>query len=152
MGWSVVAYCIDGMDGERAGQGPLTGWAVDYANSRKLRDSPQSGTSGDLHLKVDRRCSIFFTSPPSPASAMRAACRRLAEAATEAGARRGDPYSWRNGWEPSSAATGLLAGRSIAIKENISFRRAPTTCSSQILDGQSIHYTMHVIAAEDVIE
>lgn len=120
-------------------------------NSEIRRRVAQAATST---CQLDR--SVPSSSPHhlhgSPASAMRAACRRLAEAATEAGARRGDPYSWRNGREPSSTATRLLAGRLIAIKENISFRQAPTTCSSQILDGQSIHYTMHVNAAEDVIE
>ncbi|WVQ76674.1 hypothetical protein IAR50_006348 [Cryptococcus sp. DSM 104548] len=44
------------------------------------------------------------------------------------------PYAWVN---PSSASgsSGPLAGKHIAIKENISYSEAPTTCSSRILKG-----------------
>jgi aspartyl-tRNA(Asn)/glutamyl-tRNA(Gln) amidotransferase subunit A len=48
------------------------------------------------------------------------------------------PYSWINEAAQTSKASGngRLAGRAIAIKDNISYRLAPTSCSSQILDGE----------------
>ncbi|WVQ83819.1 hypothetical protein IAT38_005963 [Cryptococcus sp. DSM 104549] len=50
------------------------------------------------------------------------------------------PYSWINPAAPSSSP-GQLAGRSIAIKDNISFTEAPTSCSSAILEEYYPPYT-----------
>ncbi|ODN75238.1 hypothetical protein L202_06430 [Cryptococcus amylolentus CBS 6039] len=44
------------------------------------------------------------------------------------------PYAWRNP-SPATGPSGLLAGKHIAIKENISYSQAPTSCSSQLLQG-----------------
>ncbi|BEI96273.1 hypothetical protein CcaverHIS631_0112220 [Cutaneotrichosporon cavernicola] len=50
------------------------------------------------------------------------------------------PYAWRN---PAAAgpSSGRLAGRPIAVKDNISYAGAPTTCSSRILEGYTPPYT-----------
>ncbi|WVW78858.1 hypothetical protein I302_100821 [Kwoniella bestiolae CBS 10118] len=50
------------------------------------------------------------------------------------------PYSWINTSVPGSS-TGKLAGRSIAIKDNISNEQAPTSCSSSILQDYNPPYT-----------
>ncbi|ODN96530.1 aspartyl-tRNA(Asn)/glutamyl-tRNA (Gln) amidotransferase subunit A [Cryptococcus wingfieldii CBS 7118] len=44
------------------------------------------------------------------------------------------PYASRTP-HPAPAPPGLLAGKHIAIKENISYSQAPTSCSSQLLQG-----------------
>ncbi|WRT65148.1 aspartyl/glutamyl-tRNA(Asn/Gln) amidotransferase, A subunit [Kwoniella shivajii] len=49
------------------------------------------------------------------------------------------PYSWINNSTPSSS-TGTLAGKSIAIKDNISYTPAPTSCSSSILQEYNPPY------------
>lgn len=65
------------------------------------------------------------------------------------------PYAWRNPTAagPSSGellpygisravlTSGRLAGRPIAVKDNISYAGAPTTCSSRILEGYTPPYT-----------
>ncbi|WVF70189.1 hypothetical protein IAT40_004977 [Kwoniella sp. CBS 6097] len=67
---------------------------------------------------------------------MRVSCRNLEAVVTPFKPRTSTahptPYSWVNPATPSSS-TGPLAGRSIAIKENISYASAPTSCSSSIL-------------------
>lgn len=99
-----------------------------------------------------------WSTPPSATStlqqhhAMRATCRSLAAARPRVSSTQPSPYSWvhdrvdnargRSITNPLSARSdkveGPLAGRSIAIKDNISYISAPTSCSSDILDGMSI--------------
>ena len=79
---------------------------------------------------------------------MRASCRRLASLANKPRVSDVDPtpYSWVQASTPSQKTgkmtretwliKGPLAGKSIAIKENISYASAPTTCSSKVLQGQ----------------
>ncbi|WVO15641.1 aspartyl/glutamyl-tRNA(Asn/Gln) amidotransferase, A subunit [Cryptococcus depauperatus] len=43
------------------------------------------------------------------------------------------PYSWVNSNTKAKQLKGPLSGKSIAIKENISFKESPTSCSSAIL-------------------
>lgn len=68
--------------------------------------------------------------------ASRSTLRTLASSVKqEASSGAASPYSWVN---PASAGSsrsqrGRLAGKRIAIKENISYNQAPTTCSSRIL-------------------
>ncbi|WVQ97706.1 hypothetical protein IAU59_004820 [Kwoniella sp. CBS 9459] len=74
---------------------------------------------------------------------MRLTCRRLEAAASSLRPRTSNthptPYSWVNPATPSSS-TGPLAGRSIAIKDNISYTSAPTSCSSSILEDYDPPY------------
>lgn len=47
-----------------------------------------------------------------------------------------DPYhAYIRRLEPRSPGTGILAGRTVAIKDNISTAGVPTTCGSRILEG-----------------
>jgi aspartyl-tRNA(Asn)/glutamyl-tRNA(Gln) amidotransferase subunit A len=50
------------------------------------------------------------------------------------------PYAWRSS-AAAGPSSGRLAGRPIAVKDNISFAGAPTTCSSRILEGYTPPYT-----------
>ncbi|CAK9784854.1 amidase signature enzyme [Cutaneotrichosporon oleaginosum] len=50
------------------------------------------------------------------------------------------PYVWRSAATPGPSS-GRLSGRSIAVKDNISYAGAPTTCSSRILEGYMPPYT-----------
>ncbi|OCF42080.1 aspartyl-tRNA(Asn)/glutamyl-tRNA (Gln) amidotransferase subunit A [Kwoniella heveanensis CBS 569] len=67
---------------------------------------------------------------------MRVTCRHLEAAATSLKPRMSTthptPYSWVNPVTVASSA-GPLAGRTIAIKDNISYTSAPSSCSSSIL-------------------
>ncbi|WWC59070.1 uncharacterized protein I303_101617 [Kwoniella dejecticola CBS 10117] len=56
------------------------------------------------------------------------------------------PYSWINNATPSSS-TGRLAGKSIAIKDNISYQAASTSCSSSILQDYNPPYTASCVQA-----
>ncbi|KAL7425150.1 Trimeric GatFAB AmidoTransferase(AdT) complex subunit [Cryptotrichosporon argae] len=49
---------------------------------------------------------------------------------------RPSPYAWVNP-APRPSTSGKLAGRAVAIKENISYTEAPTTCSSLMLRDYS---------------
>ncbi|WWD21947.1 hypothetical protein CI109_106435 [Kwoniella shandongensis] len=51
------------------------------------------------------------------------------------------PYSWINPATPGPSTSGVLAGKSIAIKDNISYDAAPTSCSSSILRDYDPPYT-----------
>ncbi|WWC67557.1 uncharacterized protein I206_101466 [Kwoniella pini CBS 10737] len=50
------------------------------------------------------------------------------------------PYSWINDAIPGSSS-GKLAGKTIAIKENISYHASPTSCSSALLRDYNPPYT-----------
>ncbi|TXT13467.1 hypothetical protein VHUM_00834 [Vanrija humicola] len=72
---------------------------------------------------------------------MKRSALRLAQAAKHAHTAGGQaaasgapsPYSWINPEQTVAGATGPLAGRGVAIKDNISYSKGPTTCSSDIL-------------------
>ncbi|TYJ58193.1 hypothetical protein B9479_001017 [Cryptococcus floricola] len=59
------------------------------------------------------------------------------------------PYAWRNP-SPPTRSSGLLAGKHIAIKENISYSEAPTSCSSQLLQGYIPPY--NAACVDDLID
>ncbi|GFZ49039.1 glutaminyl-tRNA synthase (glutamine-hydrolysing) [Saitozyma sp. JCM 24511] len=65
---------------------------------------------------------------------MRPSCRRLlATAVTPSASQTGPtPYSWVSN-ATAGPSTGRLAGRTLAIKDNISYTEAPTSSSSQTL-------------------
>lgn len=89
---------------------------------------------------------------------MKPSVSRLAQGARQAASSAGSdayastgPYAWRNPAVagPSSGeliltlllTPGRLAGRAIAVKDNISYTGAPTTCASHILEGYVPPYT-----------
>ncbi|KAK8846639.1 hypothetical protein IAR55_005726 [Kwoniella newhampshirensis] len=51
------------------------------------------------------------------------------------------PYSWINPATPGPSRSGALAGRSIAVKDNISYTASPTSCSSSMLRDYNPPYT-----------
>ncbi|KAK1926661.1 glutamyl-tRNA amidotransferase subunit A (Glu-ADT subunit A) [Papiliotrema laurentii] len=67
---------------------------------------------------------------------MRSSCKRLASLVTRPRVSDVDPtpYSWVDN-TPQAHTTGPLAGVNIAIKENISYASAPTSCSSKTLQN-----------------
>ncbi|WVR04308.1 hypothetical protein IAU60_001308 [Kwoniella sp. DSM 27419] len=56
------------------------------------------------------------------------------------------PYSWVNHAGPSDTS-GPLCGKAIAIKDNMSYVSAPTSCSSSILRGYNPPYTATCVSS-----
>lgn len=116
---------------------PSPSIAVVAASTLHVHPVPCSGYPRDASITSLLRLASGLS---ARSASMQRTTRTLAAAAVRGG--ECQPFAWFNNAEAGpSRSGGSLTGKTIAVKENISFAQATTSASSSVLHGEiKLHY------------